>query len=296
LATRALQRCACADRAVAAFIKGSSADLGYVPRGGDLDLQIVVDGDCAGCFEELRLEDIPIEIFCVDAAVLRNVDTLLSDPVLPFYLVRGPVVRDTRGLLAGVRTSIRPRLCAPQFVHARFRSRVAAARTELTTAQSRFDANEPATAAFHLTLAFWHAAAAAAAHVCRPPTTRRCGAVLAGVLTGGGRQDVAALAAGLLNPTRLSSADLAHLSQVLARTDARVSDAVGAMLSAGEVDWAPFPILRSALWPPVARQHPPDVAALVRDTLGWGELSLAARLIEVGTLLMAVSGLTAGSR
>ena len=296
LAARALRQTPCGDRAVAAFVIGSSADLGYVPRGGDLDVQIVVEGDCAGCFEELLIDDIPIEIFCVSTAQLRDVDALLSHRSLPIDLVRGVVVSDTSGIFSHIRRVVSERLGERNFVHARFRSSVEAARGELGRARKQYVTNEPRKAAFHLTVAFWHVAAAVAGLAGQPPTTRRCGVVLATTLMGRGRPDLATLSGGFLNPKRLPAVDLARLARDLAAGDRRVTDAVEAMLASGEIHGVGFPLLRSALWSPMAERHRPEVGAGVCNTLGWNRVSLAHRVNEAETLLTGVEGMSVDSR
>lgn len=288
----ALELARCSDRVTAAFIEGSAADFGYVPRGGDLDIQVVVSEDCTDCFEEMRIEGVPVEICCVSLHELDNTEQLLSHPSLPFYLMRGVVVLDPEAVLVRARGSMLNQLCDPHFVQKRFRFSMDAARSELTTAASSLSSSDPVFCAFHLCTAFWRLAATAPALVCKPPTTRRCGELLGRTLTSLQRADLASLAGNCLNPNGLATEQLMELTNRLASGDSRVSDAVEAMLDSGSVNWPVFPILRSALWSPMADTHQLGVVPGVLDDLGWGPASLTNRLNQLVELSTAINALS----
>lgn len=80
-----------------------------------------------------------------------------------------------------------------------------------------------------------------------------------------------------------------RLADVLAAADARVVGAVTGMIDAGEQRWAAYPILRSALWQPMADRHSADARSAVLQGMSWGAEGVRGRAAAARKL---VGGLT----
>lgn len=132
-------------------------------------------------------------------------------------------------------------------------------------------------AAQSLSVALWHGAAATASAAATKPTTRRCLAVwvaAAHAIGVGGQVDLLDAAVG----RRPSAAARTKLVALLTASDYRVAAAVEGMVQAGEERWAVYPILRSALWSPMAERHSEEVRQAVLHAVALDEAGLARRV------------------
>ena len=77
---------------------------------------------------------------------------------------------------------------------------------------------------------------------------------------------------------RPSAAARTKLVALLTASDYRVAAAVEGMVQAGEERWAVYPILRSALWSPMAERHSEEVRQAVLQAVVLDEAGLARRV------------------
>lgn len=278
---------------LAALIKGSSGELGYIPSGGDVDLVLWVDGSVSR-YAELAVCGIPVELFIRPGAELLDTEALLHHQAQPFDLIAGTVLRDLHGLIGRAREAVEARLCEPALVAHRAQSSANAARLHLAEAVSHSEAGEWLPAASAASLAVWHLAAIAPAGSCMRPTTRRCFALLHRLLLQRGRADLVDLAAQALLGPQHDEARLIELAALLRPADWRVPAAVAGMLEAGEGPWAAYPILRSAFRSDA--RHAPEVIARIARECGWEEHSLGERLGAAGRLLADLERIYASPR
>src|SRR5262249_26162048 len=146
------------DFLLAALIKGSSGELGYIPSGGDVDLVLWVDGSVSR-YAELAVGGIPVELFIRPSAELLDTEALVHHQAQPFDLIAGTVLRDPHGLIGRAREAIEARLCEPALLVHRAQSSANAARVHLAEAASHSKAGEWLPAASAASLAVWHLAA-----------------------------------------------------------------------------------------------------------------------------------------
>lgn len=205
---------------------------GVVPAGGDLDLLVVTDrspGD--DWFRELHVDGLAVEIFARGDRSLNDVDEILRHQSLPFELVENLHLEDPHGILGRAREAVRPRLLDPAFVVARAEASLGGAREAVDRACSLLEEEAFDEAARHLSIAFWHGAAAAACAAAMKPTTRRCLVVWAEAITKVGVREQLDLLADSIGPC-LDRRELERLADVLAAGDDRVAGAVAGMIDA----------------------------------------------------------------
>lgn len=273
----------------AALIKGSTAEAGTVPRGGDLDLLLVVDGAPDDrWFQEVEVAGVPVELFPIDRRRLDAVDEILADHTLPFDLTMSIVVSDPEGIIAPLRRRLLPELVRPRWRLARAEAMLGAARQEHGRA-GRLLREDGGEAGQHLSVALWHAAAAGTSLAGRRPTTRRAFVALDAAV--GGEDAVLGPAAEALSRQPLSAATVSEIITLLEAGDRRVRDAVEAMLDRGERRWAAFPLLCSALWRSSGRRHEADSSARALTELGWCGDELGARVNAADRLLRALAAI-----
>lgn len=269
-----------------AFIQGSVARNGYIARGSDLDVRIVVPGKVnPEWFEERTYGPYVVETFPLALADIQDDDRVLAAPALPLAICECVVLYDPEEILAQLRARLVPRLCNSAYI----RRRAAACFTDAQASYSRANIALEQADLIEARRAFssgvWHTTGMVSVIACQSPTSRRAFMLLREAAVRWGCADLLTIGLGILGSDRLTEAEARRLAEICGAIGPRYHEGPLAMIDAGEFKEAAWPLFFSALWGGGGRNLQPGLQDEIFAVFGFDTLAAIRYRLSLGQAL-----------